>query len=197
MSKYVVVSGSRKDIDFSARKTAIFSTEENTWTDLPLMINGRHYHASCEFNSEWVYVFAGISNVTKRYISSIERLNVKQCLNNLNTLWSEFVVKNELKAPVPIHARQGLGAAQLDGETILIMGGFGGKYFNESLALNTVTGQCQKTRMQMPVNCFPFAVPTVSDGEDQVIYTVDWSTYKLFRFKNDAWTQLINLKEGR
>ena len=86
----------------SARKTAIYSTEADQWSDLPLMINGRHYHASCEFNSEWVYVFAGISNVTKRYISSIERLNVKQCLNNLNTLWSEFVVKNELKAPSPI-----------------------------------------------------------------------------------------------
>ena len=51
--------------------------------------------------------------------------------------------------------------------------------------------------MQMPVNCFPFAVPTVSDGENSEIYTVDWSTYKMFRFKNEAWTQLINLKEGR
>jgi len=45
------------------------------------------------------------------------------------------------------------------------MGGFGGKYFNESLALNVTTGQALKTRMQLPVNCFPFAVPTVSDGE--------------------------------
>jgi hypothetical protein len=49
----------------------------------------------------------------------------------------------------------------------------------------------------MPVNCFPFAVPTVSDGESNEIFTVDWSTYKLFKFKNEAWTQLMNLKEGR
>ncbi len=42
-----------------------------------MMANGRHYHASCEFNNEHIYVFAGISNVTKRYIASIERLNVK------------------------------------------------------------------------------------------------------------------------
>ena len=77
------------------------------------------------------------------------------------------------------------------------MGGFGGKYFNESLTLDVSSGVCVKTRMQMPVNCFPFAVPTVSDAEDQEVYTVDWSTYKLFRYKNDAWTQLINLKEGR
>lgn len=136
MGKYVLVSGSRKDIDFSARKTEIFDIDANTWTDLPLMVNGRHYHASCEFNNEWVYVFAGISNVTKRYINSIERLNVKQCLNNLNTMWAEFVVRNENNAPAPIQPRQGLGAAQLNGDTIVIMGGFGGKYFNESLALN-------------------------------------------------------------
>ena len=77
------------------------------------------------------------------------------------------------------------------------MGGFGGKYFNESLALNCETGVATKTRMQMPVNCFPFAVPTVSDGDQNEVYTVDWSTYKMFRFKNDAWTQLINLKDGR
>jgi len=197
MGKYVLVTGSRKDVDFSARKVEIYDTDNNIWTNLPMMVNGRHYHASCEFNNEWAYVFAGISNVSKRYIASIERLNVKQCLNNLNTHWGEVEVKNELNALQPIQARQGLGAAQLNGETIVIMGGFGGKYFNESLALNAATGQCTKTRMQMPVNCFPFAVPTVSDGEASEIYTVDWSTYKLFRFKNEAWTQLINLKEGR
>jgi hypothetical protein len=197
MGKYVLVTGSRKDVDFSARKVEIYDTDNNLWTNLPMMVNGRHYHASCEFNNEWAYVFAGISNVSKRYIASIERLNVKQCLNNLNTHWGEVEVKNELNALQPIQARQGLGAAQLNGETIVIMGGFGGKYFNESLALNAATGQTTKTRMQMPVNCFPFAVPTVSDGEASEIYTVDWSTYKLFRFKNEAWTQLINLKEGR
>jgi len=145
MGKYLLVSGSRKDVEFSARKTEIFDTQANSWTDLPMMLNGRHYHASCEFNNEWVYVFAGISNVTKRYINSIERLNVKQCLNNLNTSWTEVVVRNEANAPAPIQPRQGLGAAQLNGETIVIMGGFGGKYFNESLALNVATSVCKKT----------------------------------------------------
>ena len=161
------------------------------------MINGRHYHASCEFNNEWIYVVAGISNLTKRYIASIERLNVKQCLNNLNSLWQEVEVRNEFNALQPIQARQGLGAAQLNGDTILIMGGFGGKYFNESLSLNVTTGQAAKTRMQMPCNCFPFAVPTVSDGEAGEIFTVDWSTYKMFRYKNEMWTQLAVLKEAR
>ena len=69
------------------------------------MINGRHYHASCEFNNEWVYVIAGISNLTKRYIASIERLNVQQCLSNLNSLWQEVEVRNEFNALQPIQAR--------------------------------------------------------------------------------------------
>ena len=99
MGKYVLVTGSRKDLDLSARKTEIYDTDNNTWTDLPMMINGRHYHASCEFNNEFAYVFAGISNISKRYISSIERLNVKNCLNNLNTLWAEIIVKNDQNAP--------------------------------------------------------------------------------------------------
>ena len=197
MGKYVVVSGSRKDVDSAARKVEIYDTQQNRWSHLPLMINGRHYHATCEFNNEWVYVVAGISNLTKRYIATIERLNVKQCLNNLNSLWQEVEVRNEFNAIAPIQARQGLGAAQLTGDTILIMGGFGGKYFNESLALNVTTGQASVTRQQMPCNCFPFAVPTVSDGEAGEIYTVDWSTYKMFRYKNEAWSQLAALKEAR
>lgn len=49
----------------------------------------------------------------------------------------------------------------------------------------------------MPCNCFPFAVPTVSDGEAGEIYTVDWSTYKMFRYKNEMWTQMAVLKEAR
>ena len=82
MGKYILVSGSRKDVEFSSRKTEIYDTDNNTWTDLPMMIHGRHYHASCEFNNEYAYVFAGISNISKRYVSSIECLNVKSCLNN-------------------------------------------------------------------------------------------------------------------
>ena len=187
MGKYVLVTGSRKDVDYSARKTEIYDTESNVWTSLPMMLNGRHYHASCEFNNEWAYVFAGISNVSKRYISSIERINVKQCLNNLNTNWVEVDVRNELGIVQPIQPRQGLGAAQFNGETIIIMGGFGGKYFSESVSLNVLNGQATKTRMQMPANCFPFAVPTVSDGDSGEIFTVDWTTYKMFRYKNDAW----------
>ena len=102
MGKYLLVTGSRKDVDHSARKTEIYDSDADSWSLLPMMVNGRHYHASCEFNNEWAYVFAGISNVSKRYIASIERLNVKQCLNNLNTNWTEVVIKNEMDVISPI-----------------------------------------------------------------------------------------------
>ena len=109
------------------------------------MNQGRHYHASCEFNNEFVYVFCGISNTTRRYMSTVERVNVKQSIQNLNTQWEVIEIKDQGGNNSQIAARQGLGAAQYDGESIMIMGGFGGKYFSESLALNCNTNVAQKT----------------------------------------------------
>ena len=194
MGKYIIVSGTRKEVDSSPCSVELFDTEVDSWLDLPMMKEGRHYHASCEFSSEWLYVFAGISNIQKRYSSSIERLNVKQFLGNSNSSWNMVNVVNEANVAAPIAPRQGLGAAQLDTETILIMGGFGGKYFNESLALSIETGVCRKTAIQMPTSCFPFAVPTVSDCENGQVYTVDWESQKVFRYKAENWNMLINLK---
>ena len=76
----------------------------------------------------------------------------------------------------------------------MIMGGFGGKYFSESLALNCNTNVAQKTPSQLPFTVFPFAVPTLSDGETLEVFTVDWTTYKLFRFKDECWNVLTNLR---
>lgn len=76
----------------------------------------------------------------------------------------------------------------------MIMGGFGGKYFSESLSLNCNTNVSQKTPSQLPFTVFPFAVPTLSDGEMLEVFTVDWTTYKLFRFKDETWNVLTNLR---
>jgi hypothetical protein len=57
------------------------------------MLNqGRHYHASCDFNSELVYVFCGISNQTKRYSNSIERLEIGLCIKGMQRAWREIQV---------------------------------------------------------------------------------------------------------
>merc|ERR1711920_1124309 len=113
--------------------------------------------------NEYVYVFCGISNTTRRYMSTVERLNVKHSIQNLNTQWEIIEVKDAANSASPIAARQGLGAAQYDGDNIIIMGGFGGKYFSESLNLNVSTNQVTKTPSQLPATVFPFAVPTLSD----------------------------------
>jgi len=40
------------------------------------MNSGRHYHSSCSFQNKFIYVFCGISNDTKKYMNSIERLEI-------------------------------------------------------------------------------------------------------------------------
>lgn len=135
-------------------------------------------------------MFCGISNTTKRYISDIERIDISQCIQGLRTNWS----KVNLQPGIKIAERQGLGAAQLDNEGIMIVGGFGGKFLNESLYLHVGQNKIYKTKDQPTENMFPFAVPTVSKPEEATLYTVDWTAYKLFRFKNQKWQTLVSLK---
>lgn len=40
------------------------------------MNTARHYHSSCSFQERSVYVFCGISNESKKYLNSIERLDI-------------------------------------------------------------------------------------------------------------------------
>jgi hypothetical protein len=70
------------------------------------MLNqGRHYHASCDFNSELVYVFCGISNQTKRYSNSIERLEIGLCIKGMQRAWREIQVTDPKGNPFQVLAR--------------------------------------------------------------------------------------------
>ena len=101
---------------------------------------GRHYHSSCEFNGEYVYVFCGIQNQNKKYFNYIERLNVKASLNNFNVQWEVINCTDPSKSrPVSIPPRQGNGACQRDRDTIVILGGFGGRFFSDSWDFNPNT----------------------------------------------------------
>jgi hypothetical protein len=71
---FIIVTGSRKDISKAHLRTEVYNTELNTWTELAMFNHGRHYHSSCQFNKEFVYIFCGISNESKKYLNSIERL---------------------------------------------------------------------------------------------------------------------------
>ena len=46
---FVVVTGSRKDIDNASKQTEIYNTKTDKWYSLGQMNTGRHYHACCSF----------------------------------------------------------------------------------------------------------------------------------------------------
>lgn len=82
----------------------------------------------------------------------------------------------------------------MNDSSILILGGFGGKYTNDSFEFNVQTRNITKTRNQLPENVFPFAVPTVSDQQTQTAYTIDWVTFKCFQFSKGRWELKQSLK---
>lgn len=73
---FLIVTGSRKDHDGADQAVEIYDANNDTWKTLKPMTTGRHYHSSCSFNKKFVYVFCGISNQTRRYINTVERLKI-------------------------------------------------------------------------------------------------------------------------
>lgn len=153
---HIVVTGSRKDTNLACQRAEIYDIEKNTWLRLGNMINGRHYHSSCTLDNEYVYVFCGIKNSTKKYFSSIERVNVRKSLQNLVVPWEEIQVTNPSGAAAVLPPRQGLGTVQSDSDSIMIIGGFGGRFFTDSWVLNTKTNVLQLTQKQLDRECFAF-----------------------------------------
>ncbi len=125
--KFIVVTGSRNDKVGSTCE--IYDVEQNKWSDLPAMRMPRHYHSSCCFNSSLIFVFCGIQNQTKKYMSSIEVLDLTLFHKNVVSAWQPFEVKQEPGAAgAVLTARQGLGTCQVDAEGILILGGYTGAF---------------------------------------------------------------------
>ena len=56
----------------------------------------------------------------------------------------------------------------------MIVGGFGGKYFDESLIFDPVKERLQPTPAQLPQTVFPFAVPTIGSVEKGELIRVIW-----------------------
>jgi hypothetical protein len=71
---FIVVTGSRKDVQKANIRTEVFNTDENKWYEMGTLNQGRHYHSSCSYNNSYVYIFCGISNETKKYLNTIERV---------------------------------------------------------------------------------------------------------------------------
>ena len=94
---FIVVTGSRKDIDNASKQTEIYNTLTNKWNTLSQMNTGRHYHACCSFQQKFIYVFCGISNETKKYLNTIERLeiNPNDLAWSLTKKWTPLVVNSQ------------------------------------------------------------------------------------------------------
>lgn len=91
--KYIVVTAGR--FDAGPKATAeLFNVPANKWTDLPNMIIKRHYHSSCAFRGESVFVFCGIHNETRAYINDIEQLDLSMISSNLVNAWQKYQINS-------------------------------------------------------------------------------------------------------
>ena len=124
--RYVMVSGSRKEVNSAQSRVEIFDTEINEWMELAQLNEGRHYHSSTNFNNKYVYVFGGIQNANKKYSASFERMQFS--LTNFNHKWESINVHANADPQNQITARQGAGMCQLSPNEIMVVGGFNGKF---------------------------------------------------------------------
>jgi hypothetical protein len=89
---FMVVTGTRKDVNRSAHRVEMYDIEHNKWSELPMMREGRYYHASCSFNNEWIYVFCGISILKQHHhLFSIERISIKAVFDGVQTMWEPII----------------------------------------------------------------------------------------------------------
>lgn len=130
----IVVTGSRKDIDKAPFRTELFNSTTNKWIELAQFNNGRHYHSSCSFQQKFIYIFCGISNETKKYLNTIERLEFNQAdiTASMKFKWNLLAVQNIAL----LNPRQGSGVCQVNDNEILIVGGFHGQFSNETFFFN-------------------------------------------------------------
>jgi hypothetical protein len=181
----IVVTGGRHG---SGNECEIFERSGNKWRELPKLLRRRHYHSSCAFEGRSVFVFCGIDNDTRGYINSIERLQLNEGLQS----WQKFVIKKDEAMFAP---RQGLGTCQINSKGILIMGGYTGAHTSDSFFVDVQAQTIEKTQSQMPMPCFPFAVPTLSDVNKQIAFTVDWCSYKLMKYEQGTWSAISQLRQ--
>jgi len=184
--KFVVVSGSRKEKNSSQMKCEMYNSDIDLWFEMPDLNVGRHYHSSCGFKEQSVYVFCGIANQTKKYINSIERYDT----SNRNK-WTLINVANKL-----FPDRQGCGVVQRDGRDLLIFGGFSGKFLKDSFLFDTTTDQMTRTAA-CPNEVFLFQMPTVFDSQTNAAYTCDLQKQLVYKFDAASnWSTHQNLKPG-
>ena len=111
----------------------VYDVKEDRWSQLPKLNSGRYYHSSCSFNDSKVFVFCGLESLSKKYLDSIECLD----MNKRAEGWQVFQIKQENAAWPLLSARQGLGSCQYDQKHIMVLGGYSmGVHNDESFLIN-------------------------------------------------------------
>lgn len=82
LDRYIIVSGSRKEVNQAANRVELYDIQIDDWIEMPQIKEGRHYHSSSNFINKFIYVFGGIQNSNKKYSCSIERISFD--IKNLN-----------------------------------------------------------------------------------------------------------------
>lgn len=75
-----------------------------------------------------------------------------------------------------------------------MLGGYSQGVFNDESFLIDVDKKTVEKTASLPIETFPFAMPTMCDNQNQIAYTVDWSKFKLMKFANNKWSQIASLK---
>ena len=85
-NRYVMISGGKNQNGSSRKNSIIYDTERNTWLtesrSKPRLCEARYGHASCT-TSKTVFIFGGRDGYTDRYLSSIEKLSLRDGPVNL------------------------------------------------------------------------------------------------------------------
>ena len=171
MNKFIYCIGSRRDDQSAAKAVEVYNVELDLWFEVSSLNEGRHYHSSTSFNDKSIFVFCGISQETKKYINSIESFT-----HGVSKQW-ELINLNKVDFP----QRQGSGVCQYDASSILVLGGFAGKFIKYGVNFKPVGHGFGDLRIDLQTDVFPFQMPTLWDSANKVVYTVDWQTYKLYK----------------
>jgi hypothetical protein len=91
-----VVAGTRIG---NGASSEILDIKDNTWSNLPDLNIGRYYHSSCSFNANKVFIFCGIEQATKKYMDSIEFIDLTK---KENQRWHNFEVNYGEKITWPL-----------------------------------------------------------------------------------------------
>ena len=141
----IVVTGSRSDVDNAGKRAEMYDIKQNKWKVVADLNVARHYHSSTSFGINLVFIFCGINNLTKKYLNSIERFDLKN-----PDKWT--IIEPGVRMPV----RQGCGACPINEKEIMIFGGYSARMLKDAYTLNVETGTVLPLKKQPVIEVFAY-----------------------------------------